>query len=137
MSAPDARPTLLEVGSATPIATPEVFLARRPAEERLVNLVAFALAAEAKDPPTDDTLAARRREADKLLTENAFRTLHNQLAEIRREAVAEHMAALRPPLGFWGVAAACGAALLVFGLGTLWLVAHPGSLAALTSMMGG
>jgi len=117
--------------------TPAPFLATRPKEERLDALLAFALAAEAGQPATPGVIVARGEEASRLLTEHAYRLLHNHLGEIRREAVAEHMAALRPPLGFWGVSAACLAACAVFGAGALWLIAHPTSLAALVSLLGG
>ncbi|MBY0336515.1 MAG: hypothetical protein K2X11_07870 [Acetobacteraceae bacterium] len=138
MSANDAAIRLAtDAPPAGPQPAPDRYLAGRPREERLAGLVAFALATEAREAATDETVAARRREADRLLTEHAFRLLHNQVAEIRREAVAEHMAALRPPLGFWGIAAACGTALAVFGVVALWLIAHPGSLAALTALLGG
>ncbi len=120
-----------------PPAHPGPFLAARSPEARLAGLLAFALAAEAGEGATADVLARRGAEADRLLTEHAYKLLHNHVSEIRREAVAEHMAALRPPLGFWGVAGACLAAVAVAGLGALWLVAHPAALADAVSLLGG
>lgn len=117
--------------------SPAAFLAARPKEARLEGLLAFALAAEAGEGAAPDTVARRGAEAERLLTEHAYKLLHNHLADIRREAVAEHMAALRPPLGFWGVAAACLAAVAAAGLAALWLVAHPAALAAAVALLGG
>jgi hypothetical protein len=136
--APETATNSGPAAAAPPPPSPAPFLAARPPEARLEGLLAFALAAEAGDAAaTPETLAKRGAEADRLLTEHAYRLLHNHVAEIRREAVAEHMAALRPPLGFWASAAACLAALAVAGLGALWLVAHPSALAAAVSLLGG
>ncbi len=120
-----------------PQTAPGPFLAARPRDARVEALLAFALAAEAGEGASPDTVARRGAEAERLLTEHAHKLLHNHLGEIRREAVAEHMAALRPPLGFWGVAGACLAAVALVALGALWLVAHPAALAAALSLLGG
>lgn len=117
---------------------PDAFVSALPRDSRLQGLLAFALAAEGGDAvATPEVVRSRSAEAERLLTEHAYRLLHNRVDEIRRDAVAEHMAALRPPLGFWGVAAACLAALAVFGLGALWLVAHPQALASAVALLGG
>lgn len=138
VQAPGTAPGASATAAATPPpAGPGLFLASRPPEARLEGLLAFALATEAGEGASADTLAKRGAEADRLLTEHAYKLLHNHVSDIRREAVAEHMAALRPPLGFWGVAAACLAALAVAGLAALWLVAHPSALAAAISLLGG
>jgi hypothetical protein len=101
--------------------------------ERVEGLVAQALAAEMGD----EVDHAHEAEASRLLTDYAFRLLHNQLGEVRREAVAEHMAGLRPPPRFWTIFfASLLAALTTGGIG-LFLIARPALLAQLTAKLGG
>lgn len=101
--------------------------------ERVEALVAQAIAAEAGEEMDH----AHEAEASRLLTDYAFRLLHNQLAEVRRDAVAEHMAGLRRPPGFWTIfLASLLAALTTGGIG-LFLIARPGLLAQLTAKLGG
>lgn len=101
--------------------------------ERVEVLLAQALAAEA-GAEVDQSHEA---EASRLLTDHAFRLLHNQLGEVRREAVAEHLAGLRPPPGFWRIFLAALLAALAAGAVGIFLIARPGLLAQLTAMLGG
>ncbi|HZH45152.1 MAG TPA: hypothetical protein VEY31_00815 [Roseococcus sp.] len=108
--------------------------ARTDAEpERVQVLVAQALATEAGHPLDK----SHEAEASRLLTDHAFRLLHNQLAEVRREAVAEHLAGQRRPAGFWTIFGAGLLAALVVGLAGIFLIARPALLAQLTAMLGG
>lgn len=99
--------------------------------DRVATLLAQAMAAPGVPGP------AEQAEAERLLHDHAFRLVHNQLHEIRREAVAEHLAALKAPPGFWTIAAACFTALLGFGLILLFLAAHPAAFGQLVALMGG
>ena len=105
----------------------------RPEPERIEALLAAALATEAGEEQT----SAHAAEASRLLTDHAFRLLHNQVAEIRQEAVAEHLGRLRAPPRFLGIFTACLAALLVFGCLGLFLIARPPLQAHLIAMFGG
>ncbi|WP_111396836.1 hypothetical protein [Humitalea rosea] len=97
--------------------------------ERIEALLAFALSAEGADPAplAADVMARRRAEADRLLTEHAFRLLHNRVEEIRGTATAEALRGLRAPPGFVtlvlavlvGLGVAAGAVLLAHRLGYL------------------
>lgn len=97
--------------------------------ERMEALLAFALAAEAADPspPPAELVARRRAEADRLLTDQAFRLLHNRVEEIRAIATAEALRGLRAPPGFVtlvlavlvGLGLAAGAVFLAHRLGYL------------------
>lgn len=99
-------------------------------DDRLVDLLAFAMAVEQGGAPPDRAEIARLRGlAATELSQEALRILHNQVQEIRREAVAEELAGLRRPLGFGTVVLAnllaigIGAALLALVwpyLGHLW-----------------
>lgn len=101
--------------------------------DRVEVLVAQALAAEAGE----EVGQSHEAEASRLLTDHAFRLLHNQLGELRREAVAEHLAGLRPPPGFWTIFLAALLASLAMAAIGLFLIARPGLLAQLTAMLGG
>lgn len=89
--------------------------------DRLERLVAEALAREAGT----ELAPAHADMARRLLAEHAFLHLHNRVAEIRREAMEEHMARLRPPLGFWGTVAATLLALALAGGLALFLASQP------------
>jgi hypothetical protein len=101
--------------------------------ERVEGLVAQALAAEAGE----ELDHSHEAEASRLLTDHAFRLLHNQLAEVRREAVAEHMAGLQPPPRFWTIFFASLLATLATGGIAIFLIARPDLLAQLTAKLGG
>lgn len=103
-----------------------------PAGDRLPALLGFALAVEkaaVTTPLRVEDIPARRAEADRLLTEWAFRHLHNRLDEIRRDAVAEALARQPRPPGFATLLLANLLALALVG-GALWLagagIALPG-----------
>ncbi|TCZ57955.1 hypothetical protein [Roseicella aquatilis] len=113
------------------------FRAGRGPEDRLVDLVAFALAAERDVRATPDSLPALRQDALRELSEHAFRYLHNSVEQIRREAVAEQMAMFRRPLGFGAVLLANLLALLLFAVAAGWLALHPATLAALAGAFAG
>jgi hypothetical protein len=68
-------------------------------EERLADLLAFALAVEATEPPTPENVDRLRRRAQAELTDHAFRLLHNRVEEIRREAVSEALGRMPAPPG--------------------------------------
>jgi len=115
--------TLRPEVSATPGAaslSPAAFLSGRD-EDRVVDLLAFALAAEAGDPPGPATVTRRREEAIRTMTDHAFRLLHNRVEEIRRDALAERLAALRPPPGLLTLVLANLVALGVVGALLAWL----------------
>jgi hypothetical protein len=96
-----------------------------PAEDRLPALLGFALAAEAGGPLRAEEAPARRAEAERLMTEWAFRHLHNRLDEIRREAVAEAQARQPRPPGFATLLLANLLALAIAG-GAWWLAVRGG-----------
>jgi hypothetical protein len=106
-------------------------------EDRLTDLLAFALAVEADAPPSPEEVHRHRQQAVAELHGHAFRVLHNRIEEIRREAVTEHLAHLPRPLGFAGTLGACLAALLVAAVAAGWLSRHPDVLARLLAVLGG
>lgn len=73
------------------------------ADHRLRDLLAFAMATEAGRPLPADGVETLRRQADAELEAYAFRTLHNRVEAIRREAMDEQVARLRPTTGFLGL----------------------------------
>lgn len=113
---------------------PAAFRAGRDPEDAaglLIDRLAFALAVERRTLPSTEALAQLRNEATIALTDFAFRHLHNSVAEIREQALAEHRIALRKPPGF---AALLLASLLGSGLvaaAAWWLTAHPELVAGL------
>src|SRR4051794_5298059 len=66
-----------------------VYRAGRPSEDRLVDLLAFALATEAGHATTPEAIEASRQAAQTALSDHAFRYLHNSIEQIRAAAVAE------------------------------------------------
>ncbi|MBK1657590.1 hypothetical protein [Paracraurococcus ruber] len=113
------------------------FRAGQPAEARLRDLLAFALAAETRQPPTPETIEKLRQEASAALGDHAFRYLHNAVDQIRREAVAEHLGKLRPPPGFGRLVLANLAALAIAALAAVALAGHPATLAGLAGLLPG
>ncbi|PWS36673.1 hypothetical protein DFH01_16180 [Falsiroseomonas bella] len=91
-------------------------------ESRLRDLLAFGMAVQAGKPPGPDGVESLRRKAEADLHAYAFRLLHNQVEEIRRQAVAEQLDRFPRPLGFPGAvlanlaALALGAALVAVTL---------------------
>jgi len=111
------------------------FLSGR-AEDRLTDLLAFALAAEAGDPPSAEAIERHRRRAAGELADHAARTMHNRIEEIRRDAVAEHLHAIRRPMGFIGTVLANIVALgVVLAIGW-WVASDPALVARLGAMVG-
>jgi hypothetical protein len=120
--------------AAGPLLTPAAFRSGRE-EDRLADLLAFAMAAEAGEPPTAESVDRLRRRAGTELTDHAFRLLHNRVEEIRRDAVAEALGRLPRPPGFATIVVANLLALLLCG-GALWLAAGSGWLAPLSRALG-
>ncbi|MDO9708239.1 hypothetical protein [Paracraurococcus lichenis] len=106
-------------------------------DERLVDLLAFALAAERRQPATEDGIVTLRQEASRLLSEHAFRYLHNAVDQIRRDAVSEHLGRSARPPGFGTLLLANLLALVVAGLAAFWLALHPATLAGLAGLLSG
>ncbi len=101
------------------------WLAGRPAEERLVDLLAFALATERGLLATDETVPLLRDQAYSALAAYSIRHLHNRVAEIRQEAVLEHLGHFRRPPGLLKLVLANVLGLILAGgvAGALYL--HP------------
>lgn len=95
------------------------------ADERLAELLAFALATEAGGGAADPFRA--RAAAD--LADHAARTMHNRIEEIRRDAVADQLRSLRRPLGFGRTVAANLVALAIGAAAAAWLHGQPALLA--------
>ena len=96
-----ARPT--PVPAPTPAGPSLAAFRSGGADHRLRDLLAFAMATEAGRPLPADGVEALRRQADAELEAYAFRTLHNRVEAIRREAMDEQVARLRPTTGFFGL----------------------------------
>ncbi len=113
------------------------WLAGRPAEEHLVDLLAFAMATERGLAVSPEVIHAQREQAHAALATYSIRNLHNRVAEIRQEAVMEYMGRFARPMGFIKIVMANLLALLMAGLlaGALYL--HPETLAALVGLLRG
>lgn len=99
-------------------------------ETRLRDLLAFSLAVQASKPLAPDGMEALRRKADADLNDHAFRLLHNQVAEIRRQAVEEEAARQPRRFGFFRAVLANLVAMAIAGLVILALIAFDPSLPA-------
>lgn len=106
-------------------------------DNRLIDLLAFGLAAERGEPVTPELVEGLRREAAKALSDYSFRYLHNTVEQVRRDAVAEHLGRLRPPPGFLRLVLANLVALALAGLAGGWLALHPATLAGLSGLLAG
>lgn len=106
-------------------------------EDRLVDLLAYALAAEAQVPATQPAIERLRGRAAAELADHAARLMHNRIEEIRRDAVAEHLGTLRRPPGFATLVLANLVACALAGAAALWLSTRPDLLARLLAWMGG
>ena len=128
---------LVPAGATLQAAALAPWLAGRPTEARLVDLLAFALATERGEPPTPEVMDAERERAHAALATYSIRNLHNRVAEIRQEAVMEYLGRFARPAGFVKIVMANLLALLLFGLlgGALYL--HPETLAALVGLLPG
>ncbi len=113
------------------------FRAGRGAEDRVVDLLAFAMAAERGEEATPEAVERLRQEAGTALSDFAFRYLHNTIDQVRRDAVAEHLGQFRQPPGFPRLVLANLVALAVAGLAAWWLAQHPALLAGLSGLLAG
>ena len=127
------------VGAAAPPSGPALaaFRAGRSEAYRTADLLAFAIAAERGLAATPDAVERARQEADAALGDYSVRYLHNNIEQIRQEAVAEHLGRLRPPPGFPRLVAANLVALVVAGASAAWLWTSPEIRAALAGLLGG
>jgi hypothetical protein len=128
-AAPPARPAGAPAAS---FPGPAAFRAGSGPEDRLIGQVAFAMAAEAGQPPRDaEAMQALRDQATTALSDFAFRYLHNRVEEIRREAAEEaaSKASHGPGLGRLVLANLIG--LAIAGGVVLLLLANPHLLAGL------
>ncbi|RAI57272.1 hypothetical protein [Roseicella frigidaeris] len=113
------------------------FRSGRGPEDHVVDLLAFALGAEAGGPVTPEEVGRLRQRAEAVLSEHSFRYLHNSIEEIRREAAAEQLARLPRPPGFRTMVLANLLALFLFGIVAAWLALHPATLAGLAGLQAG
>ena len=127
------------VGAAAQPAGPALaaFRSGRSEAYRTADLLAFAIAAERGLAATPDAVERARQEADAALGDYSVRYLHNNIEQIRQEAVAEHLGRLRPPPGFPRLVAANLVALVVAGASAAWLWTSPEIRAALAGLLGG
>lgn len=105
----------------TPLLDPAALRSNDP-EMRLRDLLVFGYAAEAGTAAPD--IPALRLRAEGELNAFAYRLLHNRVEEIRREAMQEQIAGMRPTLGFATLVAANALGLVAAGLAgaLLWLM---------------
>lgn len=108
-----------------------------PGADRLTGLVAFALAAERQADASADTVARLRQEAEVALTDHAFRTLHNNVERLQRDAVREQLGHLPRPPGFLRLVAANLVALVLVAAAAGWIALHPQTLAGITGLLAG
>lgn len=113
------------------------YRAGRPPEDRVLDLLAFAIATEAGHPLTPEGLERSRQAAQSALSDHAFRYLHNSIDDIRREAAAEQLAKLPRPPGFGTILLANLIALAIAGILGAWLALHPETLAGLAGLLAG
>jgi hypothetical protein len=97
------------------------FRSGRSAVDRTSDLLAFAIATERGLAPTPDAVEGARREADAALGDYCIRHLHNNVEQIRQEAIAAHLGHLRPPPGFVVLVLANLVALVAAGALCAWL----------------
>ena len=123
--------------AAPPAATPlAVFRAGRSETDRTADLLAFAIATERGLAPTPDAVERARREADAALGDYSVRYLHNNVEQIRQEAVAAHLGRLRPPPGFPKLVTANLVALALAAALGAWLWTRPEVRDALAGLLG-
>ncbi|MDW8443673.1 MAG: hypothetical protein RML45_04690 [Acetobacteraceae bacterium] len=107
------------------------------AEDRERDLLAFALAVQAGDTLSPETVEARRREADAALAAWAHRYLHNRVEEIRLQAVREHLGRLRPAPGFLRLTCAAFAGIVLGALALAWASGHDALIRAAADRVAG
>jgi hypothetical protein len=115
----------------------ESYRAGRSSGDRVVDLLAFAIATESGHPLTPDGVEQSRQAAQTALSDHAFRYLHNSIDQIRREAAAEQLAKLPRPPGFGAILLANLVALAIAGGLAAWLALHPATLAGLAGFLAG
>jgi len=97
--------------------------------DRVAGLLAYALASEDGEAGSPGGPAKRRDEALRELEVWAFRRLHNQAAELRREGAAEARSAMRAPPSFLTLVLA---SLIAIGIAAsavaAWLAQRQGGL---------
>lgn len=129
--------TQVQAPTELPTATPLPAAKRISADENdVVVLTAYALVAAAREVPTAEAVEARRSDATRLLTEYAFRTLHNEVMTLRRDAVSDYLAGRREGTSIWRLVGACTVALMLSSVFVLWVVTQPERLAALVTALG-
>jgi hypothetical protein len=111
--------------------------AGRSSENRIVDLLAFAIATESGHPLTPEGVEQSRQAAQTALSDHAFRYLHNSIEQIRREAAAEQLAKLPRRPGFGTILLANLVALAIAGGLAAWLALHPATLAGLAGLLAG
>ncbi|MCK8783364.1 hypothetical protein M0638_03070 [Roseomonas sp. NAR14] len=120
-----------------PIPSLADFLSDREREEmRLADRLAFAMAVEAGQPATPELIERLRRQASADLHSHAFRLLHNQVAEIRQNAVLEHLGRMPRPPGFVKLVLATLCGLLLAALPVAWVALHPPTQRELLDLLG-
>lgn len=133
MSGPTELP-LIQAPSTRDLA---IYRAGRPSEDRILDLLAFAIATESAHPSTAAGIEQSRQAAQTALSDHAFRYLHNSIDQIRREAAAEQLAKLPRPAGFGTILLANLVALAIVGAAAAWLALHPATLAGLAGLLPG
>ena len=135
---PSGAPTGAPAAAAAAPVGPSLasFRAGRSEVDRTADLLAYAVAAERGLPPTPEGIERARREADAALSDHSIRYLHNNVEQIRQEAVAAHLGRLRPPPGFARLVAANLVALAMAGGLAAWLWTRPEVLTAFAGLLG-
>lgn len=122
-------PVATPAAATAPAIEPALFRAGRDPDDtagQLIDRVAFAIAVERRTAAASpETLDQLRNEATVALTNFAFRHLHNSVAEIREQAIAEHRVTLRKPPGFAALLLASMIGSAIVATAVLWLQAHP------------
>lgn len=122
----------------TPAPVPlAAFRGGRSEVDRTADLLAFAIATERGLAPTPDGVERARREADAALGDYCIRHLHNNVEQIRQEAVAAHLGSLRPPPSFGALVLANLVALAAAGALGAWLWTRPDIRATVVGLLGG
>jgi hypothetical protein len=122
-----AAPTRLNRLASAVTAAPEPMPAPRDflttEDNRLRDLLAFGMTAADAKPLGPDGVDGARRKAEAELEAHAFRTLHNRVEAIRREAAAEQAARMARPMTFGRAVLANLVAVLIAGAAAFVAVA--------------
>ena len=113
------------------------FRAGRSEVDRATDLLAFAIAVERGLSATPDAIERARREADAALGDHSLRYLHNNVEQIRQEAVAAHLGGLRQPPGFLKLVGANLVAIAVAAAAAGGLYMRPDLLDAVSGLLRG